>query len=189
MNDQELKELWKSQPTVAAGLTTDQLKSATSTFQRRIRVRNLIEYICAAAVVAGNIYYIWIFPFLLMRIGCGLTILGVLFVTYQLNRRASNGSPPSASVGLSYLNFLREELVRQRDAARSAWLWYVGPFLPGMIVFLWGAQTELHASDPPARGLIAGGVVFAIVVSIIWLNRQAARKLQDKIDQIDQFDR
>ncbi len=42
------------------------------------------------------------------------------------------------------------ELERQRDALSSAWLWYIAPFMPGLIWELWLRATAHPAGLPPA---------------------------------------
>lgn len=185
MNDQDLKRLWKTQPTPAIPLTEEELKKRASGFRRGIRLRNLIEVLAAVFVVYGFARYIWIYPQPLIQLGSALTILATFVVIYQLYRRASGGPPPGVDAALSSRDFHRAQLVRQRDALRSVWLWYVAPFVPGMVVFRWGVETSLDASAPFARGLGANLGIGCVLLIIILVNLYSARRLQRQIDKLD----
>jgi len=168
--------------------------------ERKIFWRNLREYIAGAVVVAAFAYYEWIFPGLLLRIGSALIILGTLYVMYQLHRRAS-AEPAPADLGSStYLEFHHRQLVRQRDALRAVWLWYLLPFVPGIAVFLAGlAQSAMNqarfAGHPlnmlQVAGFIGGSATFVVVVFVgVWLlNRWCVTKLQARIDDLDALKR
>ena len=115
---------------------------------------------------------------------------------YELHRRAS-AEPVSGELGLrSCVEFQHWQLVRQRDALRSVWSWYLLPFLPGMCVFLCGlfefVMGIARAAGKPfplvaaiaAFSLIAAGI--GAVFFAIWkLNNWAANKLQVQIDELD----
>ena len=81
------------------------------------------------------------------------------------------------------LDFYRSELVRQRDLLRSIWLWYIGPFVTGFIVFGWG--TADMSPDRPQGGwwnAVPMAVIFLVVMGLNW---RAARKLQRQVDELD----
>lgn len=191
---------WQQSSGEPSRFTPEQLRGRISKFERTIGRRNLVEYIAAALVIVLFAYYAWVFPVLLLRIGCVLLILGTAYVVYQLHRRAS-ARPAPADMGLrNCIDFQRAELVRQRDALNAVWSWYLLPFLPGMLVFLIGlfhftmqvtqaAGRAFHTGAAVAGfGLVAGCV--ALVFLAIWqLNRSAAKKLQNEIDDLDQLTR
>ena len=207
-------DLWQSQPGERLRLSPEDLQRRMSKFERTIARRNLLEYVAAAFVIAIFVYYAWMFPTLLLRLGCGLLIVGTLYVVYQLHRRAS-ARPVPADFGLrSCADFqraelakhavslaatagaaLRAELERQREALRSVWSWYLMPFLPGMFVFLFGLYEFVRriaqaAGRPFHAGIAVGALgfvvlcVLAVFVGIWRLNQWAADKLQAQIDQL-----
>jgi len=184
MNDDQLKQLWKSQETPTAAFSIDELRKSANKFQRRIAWRNALEYVVSVPVILGFAFYIVKFPYPLMRIGSVMIILGVLVMVWQMYVRASGRSLPSDMADRSCIDFHRDQLIRQRDALRSVWLWYIGPFVPGMIVFRWGVETELGPSAPFARGLGANLMIAAVFLIIIVFNRFGARKLQRQLDQL-----
>lgn len=188
-------DLWQSQPGERLRLSPEDLQRRMSKFERTIARRNLLEYVAAAFVIAIFVYYAWMFPTLLLRLGCGLLIVGTLYVVYQLHRRAS-ARPVPADFGLrSCADFQRAELERQREALRSVWSWYLMPFLPGMFVFLFGLYEFVRriaqaAGRPFHAGIAVGALgfvvlcVLAVFVGIWRLNQWAADKLQAQIDQL-----
>jgi len=195
-----LCDLWQKDPDNSPRFTPDELQNRMSRYERSIRRRNLREYLAAGFVAGIFAYYCWIFPTLLLRIGCGLIIIGTAYVVYQLHRRAS-ARPMPADMGLrNCVDFQRAELVRQRDALNAVWTWYLLPFLPGMAVFLIGlfyftmqlteaAGRHFHMGAAVAGfGLVAGCI--ALVFLAIWrLNRSVAKKLQKEIDDLEQLTR
>jgi hypothetical protein len=186
MNEDNTKSVWKSQPTATLFLSDQDLIQYASKFQRTIRRRNLGESIAALLVVAVFSFYMWKFPTMLMQIGSGMTILACIYAIVQLHRRASAQALPGIDAAIPTLAFHRQQLVRQRDALRSVWAWYVAPFIPGVIVFRWGVETELGAGAPFARGAPANAMIAGVFVIVILVNFYAAWKLQRQINKLDQ---
>ena len=188
MNDDDVKQLWQAQPVPAAAYTEQQLRQRASRFQRSIGLRNAIETLAALLVIACFAHYIWLFPQPLIRLGSAMIIVAACVTIDQLYRRAARRALPGDAMALSCLDFHKAELARQRDALNTVWLWYIGPFVPGMIVFRWGVETQLAASAPFARGWLANLAVAVVLLAIVWLNRRAARKLQRQIDDLTHAD-
>lgn len=188
MNDDDLKAQWKAQTMQPFQMPLADIHRRADRFQRQIRLRNGIEYGAGVFVLLGFGFYIDRFPGTLIRIGCVLTMLATLFVLFQLHRRASARRLPGATLGVASLDFHRAELARQRDALRSAWRWYVAPFIPGVIVFRWGVETELAASPDFAHGLVANALIALVFLAIAGLNRWSASRLQRRLDALNAAD-
>ena len=180
MNDDDLKQLWRNQAMATTTFSLDDLKAEARRMHRRITLRNALEYAACILVLGVFALYMRAFPHPLMRIGSSLIIIATLFVAWQLRRRASSQALPPDRGGQSWLEFQRTQLVRQRDALRSAWLWYVAPFVPGVVAFRWGVETELGAGAPFARGWWCNAIVAVIFLGVAALNRYGARKLQQR---------
>ncbi len=159
-------------------------------FQSRIRNRNMIEYIAAATVVASFAWTAATVPEPIVQVGAGLIMAGALYVCWQLYRlgRAATRSEMDAGAR-SWAAFHRGELVRQREALRTVWSWYLAPFIPGMVVFLAGVSfTEANPAPLPARlaVFLAGfGLLAAVFAVIAWLNAQGVKKLDAQIAALD----
>ncbi|MBY0241205.1 MAG: hypothetical protein K2X55_18005 [Burkholderiaceae bacterium] len=191
MDEQDIKNMWRSAspaPAAAVPLEEAELAKRASRFQRRIARRNFLEYAAALLVCGGFIFYLWEFPDPLMRAGSVLSIIGTLVVVWQLRRRASSRPRPGAQSALPSRDFHRTELMRQRDALRSVWLWYVTPLVPGMVVFRLGVNANPDPSLPFARGWAAEGFIAGVVLVVILINLYGAHKLQRQIDQLDHID-
>jgi len=83
------------------------------------------------------------------------------------------------------LNFHIRELERQRNTLHTVWIWYLLPFVPGLV-----AELVVSAVD---RGintlLILFGFAFLVVFVGIWgLNESAARKLDRRIQELREME-
>lgn len=182
----DLKTLWKNQTTEYAPMPLEEIRKKAGKFHSRIFWRNTRESIAAAIVVCVFVYYIWIFPAPLMRIGSALIIAAALYVTWQLYTRGATERLPAEASAATWTAYYRRELERQRDALRSIWKWYLGPLVPGLVVFLAGISMQLpHGTWAP----VAGTVAFCIAVfGGVWaLNAWGARRLQRKIDELERL--
>ena len=183
MSDEQLKALWQSQPAISNSYSFEQLQRDALGFRRKIVRRNIQESIAAVMVALIFGFYAWELSVLTMRIGSGLVVLGSFIILYQLQQRASMRELPPESLALPYITYFREELVRQRDALRTVWLWYVGPVVPGIGVFIWG-MAEPNPADFPWQITSVFIVPFIVVIA---MNFFAAHRIQRKIGQLDQL--
>jgi hypothetical protein len=180
MNPSDPRNLWQGQEVEKVILTVDEVRSRAARFERRIHRRNVGEYLVGALMIALFTHQLWrthgwrATPAVLI-------IVGIIYVMFQLHRRAS-ARPLPADVGIrGSIEFHRLELERQRDAARAAWHWYLLPFVPGLAAGL--AVTGID--DGINATLIRVGVVFVLVFVGIWvLNKRGARRLDRKIQEL-----
>jgi Flp pilus assembly protein TadB len=185
----DVKTLWRNQEPEDDTVTLAHIHERAATFQKRIRRGVLIEYVASVFVVLVFGSYIWFFPGWMMKTGSALVILATLFVVWQMRRRMSAQDVPDVQ-RLELIAFIRRELVRQRDARTSAWLWYIAPFLPGMALMMAGRWFQTHASwRSLARDheiiILSSAVAMLVLVSIWLLQRWTAKRLQRKIDELD----
>src|SRR5665213_1136508 len=120
----DAKSLWRSQKTEEI-VTLENIHARAGKFQKRVRARNLREYIAAAVVVIGFGAYIWLLPGMLAKTGSALVIAGTLYVVWQLHRRGASQNLPHESEASGFVDFHRRALVRQRDALKTVWRWYL----------------------------------------------------------------
>jgi hypothetical protein len=182
MNDQELKSLWKSQPVAPGEFSLQQLQRDSSSFRNTIVRRNAWEYAACVVVIAVFSYFAWTLPDnVILRSGCALQVLGALIIMRQLHRHASIDALPAEHLALPYAAYLRHQLVRQRDALRTVWRWYIGPTVPGTTVFIWG----LAQPDPAGFPWVIAWMLIVPMLVVIAMNLRAAGQLQQKIDELD----
>jgi hypothetical protein len=181
-------EAWQASVAEAPLPPLDDLRKGADLFYRRIRRRNRVEYSAAALVVLCFGAYCVLLPSLIARIGSLLVVLGTLFATWQLDRRASAIAVPPAEAALPLVAHQRAQLVRQRDALASVGRWYLLPLVPGLAVMMIGPTI---AGGPAALLNMGRGQIFGILAAFLvfggvwWLNRRAAKMLGKAIADID----
>ncbi|MEO8113051.1 MAG: hypothetical protein ABI655_01635 [Phenylobacterium sp.] len=182
----DLKALWRDQQTEMQPMSLELIHARG--FQSGIKRRNLIEDVASVIVVAAFSWYVFALPSPVLKLASVLVIAGVLVVVRQLHRRGSAlPLPPGASAADS-LAFHRAQLVRQRDAVRTVWLWYLAPLVPGMALFQLGIILG-PPKAPLAAALISVALTLAAFALVLILNRRAARRLQRAIDDLDSIGR
>lgn len=158
-------------------------------FQSRIRMRNWIEYAAAAIVIAGFTWAAFAVGDIIVRTACGLIVLGTLYVVWKLATLARASVKNDET--MSWADFHRAELVRQRDALNGIWRWYLGPLVPGMTLFWIGVGLARSADSPlwGNLGVAALGLAIAagMFIGIAALNKRAAKALQAEIDALDRM--
>lgn len=187
----DAKTVWRDQPTGDRPVTLDNIRKNASEFQTRIRRRNLREILAAGVVLLVFGFYAWVFPGWMIKMGSLLVMAGTLWIVWQLLRRASGASLPESS-GMALLEFHRQQLLRQRNAAKSVAWWYIAPVIPGVVMMILGRYFQFHA---PGRTLawdhqivILCSAIVALTIAIVWLlNAWAAERLQRRIDELDKL--
>ena len=188
----DAKTIWQNQETEGTTVTLEDIHARAATFQKRIRNRNLREYIGSALVIASFAFCAWNMPGWMIKLGSLLVVAGTIFVAWQLHRRGRAAGVPDGATAAGLLAFHREELTRQRDAVRSVWLWYLLPFLPGMTLLMLGRYFQVHA---PGRAIatdhmiiVFASIIMALVfVVILLLNLWGAARIQNRIHELDKL--
>lgn len=187
--DRRVMEVWQNQETEGVRMSVEQVRLEAGRFQRKIKARNLREYVAALMVtVLFGYEFSRAKHLLLLRVGFGLLMAGTAYVMWHL---LSKGSPGEAdeSAGLSgWIEFRRRELVRQRDLLRSVWRWYLGPFVPGLVVVVVALGRFIRGrAGHPGFLVAADALIFvAVFLAIGRLNAKGAQKLQRQIDELDE---
>ena len=189
MDERTVKTLWRSQESNMSVMTLASVHARAEQFQKKTRRAFVIECITTAFVVVVFGIYSWIFPGWMMKTGSLLCLLAILFALWQVRRRIT-ARQVQAAPARELIAFHRSELVRRRDALKSAWLWYLAPILPGTVLMLMGRWFQFHV---PGRSLaqdhamiLSGGAIAALIFAAIWLRQFIrARQLQREIDALD----
>jgi len=189
----DVTSVWKNQALGTVEISLEHMQNRAHKLQKRILWRNAGEYMAGVVVVAAFSYYVWLFPTPVVRLGCALVIAGTLFVAYNLHNRGSARDVPADMARRTCVEFHREELVRQRNLVSSVWSWYLLPFVPGLVVFLFGLyrwtmqqpNASAHAAEVArAYWVTAAGMAF-VFGGVAVLNSWAAGKIQREIDGLD----
>jgi hypothetical protein len=181
------QKLWQSQTSEYDPMTLAAIHEKARTFQATIKRRNAREYFGCVIVILGMLPAVLHRESWMMQAGGALIMLAVLFVGWQLHRRASAEKIPD--MGEPLIDAYRAQLIRQRDALRSVGVWYLAPFIPGMALLLLGRWFQSHVAGRSLRTdhfAIACGAAFVVLVFLgVWLlNRRGAKRLQRRIDEL-----
>jgi len=186
----DIKRLWREQETEGTTVSPEEIRMKANKLYRRIRYRNLREYIGAGIVVPAFAFFAWKAPSWVGRTGSALMIVAALFVVWQLHRRGAVRAPLQSDSAMDLLDFYLGELRRQRDALKSVWRWYLAPFIPGMVTLSVGFYFQDHATGRTIEShhqfIVLCSVSMALLFVIVWLlNAVAAARLQRQIDAIE----
>ena len=188
----DLRSLWQTMPTTPVAITADEMRMRATAFQRQVRQRNLVEYVAAAFVtVIFGWYATFPIPATPLWPAANIMIIaGVVVVVLNLHCLARATTLPDNTTAANLIDFQRKELIRQRDALKSVWLWYIGPMVPGLIVWFIAVGVGMPGLTP-ARALVGlgGAAVVSLLVFglIILLNLLGASRLQRMIDDLDRY--
>lgn len=186
------KTIWQSQKTEGIIVTLEDIRGRAAKFQRRIRNRNAREYVASAVVIAVFGFYAWHLPGWMMKLGSELIIAAMIFTVWQLYRRGRAQAMPDGATVAGLVAFHRQQLVRERETVRTVWLWYLLPFVPGLVLMLLGRYFQFHA---PGRAIavdhlviVLGAIIMVLILIIILLlNMWGAARLQNRIHELDRM--
>jgi len=179
----DIRDVWQNQPVDNTPMPLEEIRSKARQFEKRIGRRNVREYVGAALGIAAFTFYIFKFPSPMIRAGSALIIAGMICIAIQIYKRASPGTLPADAPLTESIAFHRGELIRQRDLLRSVVWWYIGPIIPGLIVFFLGLAPLRGASS-----LISAVPLLCIFGLVVWANQRAAERLDRQIAELDSLE-
>jgi Sec-independent protein secretion pathway component TatC len=179
----DILHVWQNQPVENTPMPLEEIRRKARQFEKRISRRNLREYVGAALGIAAFTFYIFKFSSPTIRAGSALIIAGMICIVIQIYKRASPGTLPADAPLTVSIAFHRGELVRQRDLLRSVVWWYIGPIVPGLIVF--GAGITPRRGEASLLNAVPLVCMFGLVV---WANRRAASRLDRQIAELDNLE-
>jgi hypothetical protein len=185
--DRQVMELWQNQETEGVRMSVEQVRLEAGRFQRKIKARNLREYVVALMVMVFFGFELSRTTQVLVRVGFGLLMAGMAYLVWYMLSKGSPGAADEKAGLSSWIEFQRRELVRQRDLLRSVWRWYLGPLVPGLVVLL-AAFLRVSRSNlaiPVFMVTVYVLAVGAVFFGIGRLNARGAQKLQRQIDELD----
>jgi hypothetical protein len=188
--DKDIKMIWRNQTMEPAAISLEALRGKASQFERKVRRRNLTEYLASAVVILIFGWYIWAFPGWMIKLGSALVIVAAIYIVWRLHRYGPAHIAPVEASAQDLLEFHRGELIRQRDLVKTVWRWYLAPFVPGMVLISLGRWFQFHEPHRLVAldhlVIILVSVIATLVFAIVWLvNALAAAKLQRQIDELD----
>ncbi|SPE43067.1 conserved membrane hypothetical protein [Candidatus Sulfopaludibacter sp. SbA3] len=184
----DLREVWQSQHVEPKYMSLEEIRNKAAKFEGGVRSRNLRETVVGIGTIVVFLFYLKWFPTPLERAGSCLTIAGILWVIYRMNGRAAAAKVPEATGFETCVSFHRRELEHQRDLLRSIWRWYLGPLVPGIVLFSVSLIGSKVRPDHPGDWWRASPLLLLMVAWFrvtIWLNRRAADRMQKTIDELE----
>lgn len=179
-NDDNLHSLWRQIDGALQPLPLAEVKSRATAFDRAISKRNRREYIATAFVTLIFGLYALILPGTLLKIGSLLIIAGGLVMAWQLSRRTSRPDPAAEAADVRA--YYRTRLVTEERMLAYVGLWYIGPLVPGLALFM----ASLAGQFGSLFGFAAFAAIPVLVMLGIWLlNRRAAAMLREQIARLD----
>jgi len=182
-------DLWQNQPAGDFQISTELLRNKSKRLKRTLLVRDSTAWLVCLFEIAWFSYIFAVVPQLVAKIGSVMIMVGMAYMTGQIwldqrNRRNSRARA-EASGNINSLEFLRAELVRQREFHRGIWFWSRAVLLfAGMLVFGIGAMVVFSGTDKLVGFAVTAVTVILLPVAV-WLNRKRSRQYQREIDQID----
>jgi hypothetical protein len=183
---EDLRQLWQRQALDAPRINLAYIRHRTGSLARRTRIRNAFEYVGGIVGVVWVIGSGWNFirPRPLMTVSIALWVLAMVYILVQWHRRASAQTPAEQLGTLDALQFYRQQLVRQRDARRGNWRWWLPPVAPALILMFISFIVEVQPTPWVAILGLAAWVVFGVTMSAVGYEK-VARGLQAEIDALD----
>ena len=176
-----MQKIWQCQPVEGIKMSVEEIRKRSTSFEKKIFWRNMREYVAGAVAIVLLGVSIARSHNLLDRSAFVLLIAGMVYVMYQLHRRGAAKSMPASAAGGPSLDFYRSELTRQRDLTSTVWTWYLGPFVPGLVVS--AIASAAHSLQPRHLAVLTFwyGLIAAFFVFAWRLNVRAALCLQRMI--------
>lgn len=171
-----------------SAIDLDEIKARHAALSRTTKRRDTLEYV-AGGLATGFLVVMsvatlfvarttadWMMAAGFASLALGLATAGLYMFRYSTRI--------GADLAASGTDHLRRRLARERDLLRSAWLWYVGPMVPGFVLIYLGAW--MADREHPAFALIAGGLTFAFLVLVVILNRRGARRIESEMRSLEE---
>ncbi len=180
---------WQAQSSNAEFSSPEACAKRASKFERQINLRNAIEYVAGAFVFVlfgGLTIMAFVKGEALIGAASAVILAGAGRVIWSLRRNASNLERRPEDACLAHL---RRQFQHQYTALRTVPRWYIGPFVPGIMLFFAAITVKTaEVTGWPAAiagGLFSAAIAFGLFALIIFVNWLAAKALKRKIEAID----
>jgi hypothetical protein len=192
----ELRELWHT-PGPRPGKRGEEMLTLviekTRTFDRQIAVRNAVECIAAALVVAMFGWFALKAPNEIVRIGMIVVALSGIWIAYYILRYA--GGPKNLDPGMdlsAYGRLLRENYDQQIRLLRRVKYWYLLPPYVGIVIGnigLWVQLTSEGRNLGVRLASLAGFIFVTALFAGVWVlnERHGVRHIERLKKELQSF--
>lgn len=179
--------LWTTRQAATPAPAPETLIVRARGLRRRVMLRDLREHIAGVFVALAFGAIAISNPDWGVRLACVVLIVGVMAVSANLWRNRITDNP--AALGQDSLGYYRAQLVAQREMLASVGRWYLGPILPGMVLFVLAmaraSAAQLGLAAALTTAAVATGVIGGVFYAILWLNRRAAHALGVELARVE----
>jgi hypothetical protein len=179
-----MQDIWQCQPLEGIKMSAEEIRNRATKFEKKVYWRNVRENTAGAIAIVWLGFYFAGEHRMLDRSAFALLIAGMVYVMYQLHRQGAARNMPASMAARPSLGFYREELKRQRNLVSSVWSWYLGPFVPGLVLSAVASLAKSMQLHHVAVVVFWYALIAAFFVFAWRLNVRAARCLQRMIDQL-----
>jgi len=166
-------------------MSADQIRAAAIRMHQRARVVRIA--LCAGmvppAVVEASA--MWHSPSLIYRLGCGLSLAGMSYAAFLMERAFARGHLEANPSVAMCLEFCRCNLEGRREVLRRAWPRILGPLLAGTLIVL-ATDPAIEAAWTRIAALI---LVIVFYLSVGWIARSRIPGFDRQIEAFDQVKR
>jgi hypothetical protein len=180
MENDDVGELWRTQPSVGFRMSSEELRGRIETLNRKMRRRTIDGYLICAVLIVFFAGWIFVGMNSLQLAGAVLTIVGVSYLGWQIRANRFRSLPIDATDTLEYL---RREFARQRDFHWGPRFWWrMLLFVPGPLIFSAGFAQAHPEVVTFIR--IETATFILLAIAAIPLNVRIARRYQKQIDAL-----
>lgn len=185
MEFKDMQQLWMNHPVADTDqLGWDDVSKRVRTLNRRVFVRDVMEFVVALGLAALFFWIGVLAPIAWPWVGAGLLVLGVAAVFLRERMRAARATATAPHDVRGGLEHAIAEAEHQIHLLRSVATWYLAPVAAAVVLVLVGTVLGVRAEVGPevwARGREALYLSMAAIVPLIgavfvlvwWLNRRA----------------
>lgn len=192
INKKNIKSLWQTLPSEKTVFNHKQMQARAEKFQAKHRRRDIMEYLGFAALLALIVLDPKLREDWKTWVASALAVLGCIIMLWNYNRLAKSKSLPSSHSSETTLDYMRRELTRQRDAAATAWRWYILPVVPFFIfvmAYRWAEEgsTIMEFTNIRLKLVLFFLFTIAFLTACIFWKRLCAARYQRQLDELDKY--
>lgn len=187
--NEDVREVWQNQQREGIQMSVDAIRLKAGKYRSKIAWRNAREYVAVVFVIVFFGLQFAHTTDVMVRVATGMIIAASLYIAWHLHAKGSWRRLPEDLGLTSSIEFHREELLRQRDLVRSVPRWYLGPMIPGLTLLMVALGRTNPGHLKHFSWVFSSYCAFMVLVFLgVWrLNVRAARKIQTRIDELDQM--
>jgi hypothetical protein len=184
--ERDVRQLWQAQPEVEPRMSSDEIRRKVQAVEGERRRRSVGFAACGAIIIPSWLAIMWWLPDfrILAIIGLGTA----LWILYNVHRRSTADTAPTALTTHASGDFYRALLERERAFQQGLPLWFMPPVILStaaiVVTFLRSAR---FAHTPVFFGVllwIVSGTGVALVVALRKSRREAER-CQRELDALE----